>query len=425
MNFPRGQLRPDWVYFIITGVSALANATMFTVLAVYYITRVGMNPLQLVLVGTVLEATVLLSEVPTGLVADTFSRRLSIIMGVFLVGVAYILEGFMPLFTLILLAEVIRGVGETFRSGAQDAWLADEVGEAHVGRVYVRGEQIWQVASIAGMVLSVSLATYQLNLPVIAGGGLYIALAVFLLLVMPERGLAPVPRQERAGWQALIGTLYDGVGAVRQSPVLVTLLAVGVVAGAASEGFDRLWEAHFLSNFDFPALGALKPVVWFGFINICAGACSLVAIELFRRRLESLNYSSLAAARVLLLLHALLAGSVLVFGLARSFSLALAAYIFKEILSALIAPLYTTWLVQQINSKVRATVISLLSQSDAVGQAAGGPVVGAVGASVSLRAAMVLAGLFLSPVILLYVRVIRQGPGSVGEPETMAARPEL
>lgn len=424
MNFRGWQLRPDWVYFIITSVSALANATMFTVLAVYYITRVGMNPLQLVLVGTVLEATVLLSEVPTGVVADTFSRRLSIIGGVFLVGVAYVLEGFMPLFALILLAEVIRGVGETFRSGALDAWLADEAGEAQVGRIYIRGEQIWQVASIAGMVLSISLASYQLNLPVIVGGGLYITLAVFLLLVMPERGFAPVPRQDRSGWRILAGTLYDGVGTVRQSPVLVTLLIVGVVAGAASEGFDRLWEAHFLSNFDFPALGVLKPVVWFGLINICAGVCSLLAVELFRRWLEKLNGSSLAAARVLLVLHALLVGSVVVFGLVRNFSLALAAYTFKEILSALIAPLYTTWLVQQINPKARATVISLLNQSDAMGQAAGGPVVGAVGVSVSLRAAMVLAGLFLSPVILLYARVIRQGQNSVGKPETSIERAE-
>ncbi|MCW5882404.1 MAG: MFS transporter, partial [Anaerolineae bacterium] len=56
------------VYLILSGVATLANSAMFVALAVYYVTVVGMNPLQLVLVGTVLEAAVLLFELPTGVV---------------------------------------------------------------------------------------------------------------------------------------------------------------------------------------------------------------------------------------------------------------------------------------------------------------------------------------------------------------------
>ena len=69
------------VYLVLSGAIAFANTLMFTVLAVYYVRAVGMSPLQLVLVGTVLETTILIFEVPTGVVADTFSRRLSVIIG--------------------------------------------------------------------------------------------------------------------------------------------------------------------------------------------------------------------------------------------------------------------------------------------------------------------------------------------------------
>jgi len=60
----------------------------FTVTAVYFVTEVGMSPLQLVLVGTLMELSIFVFEVPTGVVADVYSRRLSIVIGTFVMGVA-------------------------------------------------------------------------------------------------------------------------------------------------------------------------------------------------------------------------------------------------------------------------------------------------------------------------------------------------
>lgn len=102
------------VYLVNAGGGAFIGSLIFTPLAVYYVTTVGLDPLQLVLVGTVLEGTIILFEVPTGVVADVYSRRLSVILGRLLFGVAFVLEGSMPAFAAILVAEVIRGVGETF-----------------------------------------------------------------------------------------------------------------------------------------------------------------------------------------------------------------------------------------------------------------------------------------------------------------------
>src|SRR5262245_45506435 len=126
------------VYLIMSAVVAFASTLILTTLAVYYVTAVGMNPFQLVLAGTVFESAILLCEIPTGVIADTWSRRLSIVIGVFVMGVALLLEGAVPLLAAVLLAEAIAGVGETFLSGATDAWLAGELGEAAVGRVYLR-----------------------------------------------------------------------------------------------------------------------------------------------------------------------------------------------------------------------------------------------------------------------------------------------
>jgi DHA3 family tetracycline resistance protein-like MFS transporter len=42
------------------------------------------------------------------------------------------------------------------------------------------------------------------------------------------------------------------------------------------------------------------------------------------------------------------------------------------------------------------------SQADAIGQISGGPLVGIIGNSLSIRAALVTSGLMLSPVLPLY-----------------------
>ena len=94
------------VYLLMEGGTSLFFSMIVAVNMIYQVTTVGLNPLQLVLVGTVLEATAFVFEVPTGIVADVYSRRLSIIIGYVLVGLGFVLEGLVPRFEAILLAQV-------------------------------------------------------------------------------------------------------------------------------------------------------------------------------------------------------------------------------------------------------------------------------------------------------------------------------
>jgi hypothetical protein len=72
-------------------------------------------------VGTTLEGCIFLFEVPTGVVADVYSRRLSIIIGFFLIGAGFIVEGSFPVFGAVLLSQVFWGIGYTFTSGATES----------------------------------------------------------------------------------------------------------------------------------------------------------------------------------------------------------------------------------------------------------------------------------------------------------------
>ncbi len=145
------------VYLALEGSASMLFAMVFNVNILYQVTIAKLNPLQLVLVGTMLETTVFLFEVPTGIVADLYSRRLSVIIGYFLIGAGFILEGSLPVFATILLAQFLWGLGYTFTSGATQAWISDEIGEEVAGQAFLRGNQVGQAGSLLGILLSVLL----------------------------------------------------------------------------------------------------------------------------------------------------------------------------------------------------------------------------------------------------------------------------
>ena len=233
-----------WVYLVLEGAASLIFSMVFVASSIYQVTVADLTALQLVLVGTMLEVSVFLFEVPTGVVADVYSRRLSVIIGFFIVGAGFILEGSIPWFWTILLAQGVWGLGYTFTSGATQAWITDEIGEAAAGKAFLRSSQVSNLSSLVGVVLGTALATVSVNLPIILGGVLLMGEGIFLLFVMPEQGFQPRPKGERSDWEHMWHTFQAGLEMVRKRPVLATILWVGFIYGLYSEALPAVGEAY-------------------------------------------------------------------------------------------------------------------------------------------------------------------------------------
>ncbi len=401
------------IYYLIEAMSPFFFAVAFTTNAIYRFEEAGLNPLQLVLLGTMLEGSIFLFEIPTGIVADLKSRRLSVVIGYLLIGIGLILEGSLPLFATILLAQAVWGIGYTFISGAQDAWLADEIGEERLPATYLRGSQISQIGVFVGILVNVGLANVALNLPLLVGGAGHVVLALMLLALMPETGFQPTPSAERSNWQAMGDTFKTGIGVIRSRPLLTTILLISLVYGLYSEALDRLWEAHILDTFSLPAIGELSVVVTFGLFNALIMLITLVTTEVVRRRAEKLNHRQLV--RLLAALSGMVALGMVAFGLALNGVMAFAMIGLVQIARRMLMPLFGAWTNRGLTSAVRATVLSTFGQMDAIGQFIGGPAIGLIATQVGLRAALVASGLVLSPVLLLYRRAMGQDPAISAE----------
>jgi MFS transporter, DHA3 family, tetracycline resistance protein len=413
---------PIRVWYLMRAGSAFGDTIVWVLAPVYFVQTVGMSPLQLVLVGTFMELTVFLFEVPTGIVADVYSRRLSIVIGLFVMGAAIVFVGSVPEAWAVILGWSVWGFGYTFTSGAADAWLADEIGVDKVRPVYLRSAQLSRVVSLVGIAISVALGLVAVWLPIVVGGCVIAATGVAVVLLMPETGFAPAPREEMEGAiRTMARTGRTGARLVRQTPLLLLILGISASWGAWSEGYDRLSEAHIIRDVGLPSFFGLSFIVWFGLIYAASLLLSIFVARPANRRLEQAEPATVT--KTLLLLNAALIGTVVVFGLAGLFWLAVLAMLLTNVARSLVMPLFTSWLNQSITrSNVRATVMSITNQADAVGQWTGGPAIGGIGNAFGIRAALVTGAFLLSPALALYARALRHG-GHEPELEAIAEAP--
>ncbi len=391
------------VHLLRTGLLSLAGSIIFTTWMVYQIQVIGLDAFQLVLIGTIMETSIFIFEIPTGIVADVYSRRLSVIIGTFIMGGAFFIMGLFPTFAAALLAMFLWGLGYTFTSGAYEAWMVDELGQDQAANAFMRANQIGRAAGLLGIVISAILASIALNLPILVGAVLTLIGGVFLVVFMPENGFTPIPSADRSSWQQWTDTFRSGLRVIRTRPALLNIVGVGLFFGLFSEGWDRLWQAHLINSIGLP--GLLTPVLWISLISGVDAVMGIVVTEGVRRRLDTNN--RLHLTRTLLMLTATMVGAIVIYGLTSGLALALVAFYAFTLARGLIGPLLSIWTNQHIDSQVRATVLSMFSQTDAIGQMAGGPPIGIIG-KLSLRLALVTSGAVLSPALFLLYRVQRK-----------------
>jgi DHA3 family tetracycline resistance protein-like MFS transporter len=355
----------------------------------------------------------MVGEIPTGVVADIAGRRVSVCSGFVLLGLGLLIMGMQAEFSNLLFGQVVMGIGYTFLSGARQAWIADEIGVEAANPVYVQTAQLSMWLWVAAVPLSVLLSAWQINLPLLVSGATLMVMGAVLLHLMPEEGFQRQARSEALSlrWiaNAMRVTYLEGLSAAKGRPLLITILVISAVTGIVGLGFQRLWLLHFNTNIGYPHLLGLDDVGWFGVMRVCSALLSVALLEIVRRRGADMMSSHTMVVRALFLINALQLNAILLLALTGSFELAFFAYCATFALSYAYDPFYLAWLNQNVESNVRATMISMNSQAESIGRVAGAPLIGFVAAATTVRAALTLTGLIMAVPLVLYFRAFRQG----------------
>ena len=388
-------------YLLFSAITAMCFSLVATVMIVYHIEIVHLNPLQLILVGTTLELACFIFEIPTGIVADVYSRKLSIVIGGVLTGVGFILEGSISSFIFVLVAQIVWGLGSTFISGSLEAWIAEEEKNKYLDEIYIKGAQAGQIGAFIGIVLSTVIANFSVRLPIIVSGVLFIILALFLWLYMPENNFKPSAPGDLNTFKKMVYTFKSGLKFVKSKSIIMILLAVTLFYGLSSEGYDRLSNAHFLQDTTLPKLGNLSSVTWFGIFGILGMILSFIVMHFMAKNLK--NEDNRKNGKLLLCINILYISSMLIFALTRNFSLMLIAYLATNTFRIINEPIFSAWLNGHIDDNSRATVLSINGQMNSLGQILGGPIIGIIATNISVSIGIVCTSLLVAPVLVLYI----------------------
>ncbi|NCD00852.1 MFS transporter [bacterium] len=118
--------------------SFLKNQIYFVPILVLFFQDIGLSYLEIFWIFTIGSAFSFLIEIPTGIFADIYGNRKSIILSKFLIFVAFIVFALSFNFVTILVANLIYELGKSFRSGTETAYIYNYLDETDGAPPYTK-----------------------------------------------------------------------------------------------------------------------------------------------------------------------------------------------------------------------------------------------------------------------------------------------
>ncbi len=341
--------------------AALARG-YWLVTALYLVVIADLRPFQFVLIGTFQGITVVIAEVPAGVLADAVSRRLSLVIGHVVMGIGMSMAGLVTAFPLLVISQCLWGLGWALSSGADVAWVTDELDRPDLIDSVLVAQARWDlIGTPIGIVTFGMLAWWSsLSVAIVLSGVAMVLLGIVVVARWPETGFQPADAGQRAGQSVAI--LRRGLALARIDRVIMTVLIATLLVNGSAEVYGRLLN-HRLVAIGMPTHP--DPIVWFAamsLVGVLLGALVLGAVE---ARIAGLG----VAMRTYVGSCALGVVGVLLFANAPSVAAAVTGSI---LVSGISLPVIRTAGVILVNrrteSSVRATVHSLLSQAENAGE---------------------------------------------------------
>ncbi len=377
-------------YLQLTLLSTLAGSFIWGINTLFLLDA-GLNNTQAFAANAAFMFGQVLFEVPTGVVADTWGRRTSFLLGAMTLSLGtvwYVLlwQGHAA-FVWWVLSSMILGLGFTFFSGATEAWLVDALDDAkfkgNLEHVFSRGQMAVGVAMLAGSVIGGVLADrLGLGWPYYVRA-LFFGLTAFVAFVaMFDKGFTPRKPERMFKEMKLIvkKSVHHGFG---NRPVRWVILGMPFTAGI---GFYVFYAAqpHLLQlygdNQAYSIAGIVAAIV--AGSQILGGIFADKLTKIFKKRTDIMIATTIFSTIALVLVWK-----------TGSFWWAVVWFVVWAVASAMGRPAIQAYLNKQIPSSERATVLSFASMVGSVGGTAAQPALGRVADVYSYGTSFLVSGI--------------------------------
>lgn len=392
------------VYLTLTLLSTLAASFIWGINTLFLLDA-GLTNVQAFAANAFFTVGQVLFEVPTGVVADTWGRRTSYLLGALTLGVSTLLYFFTwqihgP-FWMWAVTSILLGLGFTFFSGATEAWLVDALQftgfKGSLESVFAKGQMAGGAAMLLGSVAGgiVAQAT-NLGVPYILRAAVlgltFIAAWIFMkdLGFTPKRSGRAVSDMKRT----LDASIKYGLG---NRPVRWVMLAAPFGAGVGFYAFYAM-QPYLLELYGDAHAYSVAGLA----AAIIAGAQIIGGLTAANiKRVFALRTSALAAGVILSAVALILIGSI------SSFYLCVALLVVWGLVFAAATPVRQAYLNGLIPTQERATVLSFDSLMGSTGGVVIQPILGRV-ADASGYAASYVVGAGIQLLALPFLLLARR-----------------
>jgi MFS family permease len=356
--------------------------------------------------------------VPTGVVADTWGRRTSYLLGTltlsastFLYLVLWQVEAGFLLWAVV---SMLLGLGFTFFSGATEAWLVDALTftgyEGDLEAVFGRGQMISGVAMLGGSVAGGVIAQVSsLGVPFLLR--VIVLLLTFVVAYRLMWDLGFTPQREHSPLGAVRTVFMTSLDyGLKNPPVRWVMLAAPFTSGVGFYTFYALqpYLLELYGDEEAYAIAGLAAAIVAG-SQIAGGYLAPRIRGLFVKRTSALILGTIVSTGILVGL-----------GLTDAFSLALALLVAWGLVFSAELPIRQAYLNGMIPSQQRATVLSFDSLMGSTGGVVINPVLGRAADVYSYATSYVIGAaiqVVAVPFLLLSRRENSPSDAMVGAPE--------
>ena len=350
------------LFILQRGIVSLAMTMMMTAAIVYRIEDAQLIPYQLILLGTALEIAVIFFEVPTGIVADKYSRKLSVVLGFFIIGIGFLIELSSLKFVWIFIAQIVWGFGYTFISGALDAWVSDETKNQDIELTYIKGNSMSKWMTILGILGALAFGVIDIRLPMFIGALLFIITSFFLTFMMKE-----TVKPEKI-MHSMVHQFRLGVKHIFKHPLLRIFVMTAFLLGLFSEGIDRLEEFIILERVTTTFLNGLPSIYIVSIMHMIVAILGIIMLLVIKKHVSE----GLKTYQWFFVLLLSMSFGLFIFAYVDQAYIAILGFFFFRMTRQGLDPLYTSIQAREIPSNIKATVMSTFGQIDGIGQIASG-----------------------------------------------------
>lgn len=395
--FERGELKLLWPFYLSQFISSLLF--IFTAFYVIYFQEKGFSFFQISTLMAVFGITPLFFEMPTGVIADLYGRKFSVIVGEFLFGFSVLGVFLTSNYYLLILIFAIMGISVTFSSGAWEAWITDLLKSKRKSNLlhnfFIKQRSITSLGFIFAGVLGGLIVTYFGLNSIWLFSGLPFILSGFLLLFFADEGY--FVKKERNILKAFKDMLKYSKFSINYSlkhPVLLFLiLATFLISFNGSMAGMLMWQP-FLVSLDFP-------VAWLGYL-LSIGAMIAVGLPFLSKPLLKLigkekNYFAVNFTFYIFIIFLIL--------FTKNWYFAVLIFLLGVFPFELTGPVKDKYFQKHTLSKYRATISSFHSMVSFLGATIGILFAGFLAGKIGPKMTIFYSLFFMIPVVIFYLMI--------------------